>query len=170
MISRILATGFLVFGLLASGNVYAGELKVVFVDVKSAIENTTQYRNDIKHLEQIKVAKQKELESLRNKINQMDKDLLSQSMVMSPDRLAKKQQTINNMKKDFKRKLQDAQEAMTAERNRLLQGINTKFGEKIRELGKQKGYDYILTKPSVLYVKNVHNITAEVTKLLNEGK
>jgi len=170
MISRILATGFLVIGLLASANVYAGELKVVFVDVKSAIENTTQYRNDIKHLEQIKAAKQKELESLRNKINQMDKDLLSQSMVMSPDRLAKKQQTINNMKKDFKRKLQDAQEAMTAERNRLLQGINTKFGEKIRELGEQKGYDYILTKPSVLYVKNVHNITAEVTKLLNEGK
>jgi len=167
---RILATGFLVLGLLASSNVYASELKVVFVDVKSAIENTAQYQNDLKKLEKIKVAKQKELESLRNKINQMDKDLLSQPMAMSPDRLAKKQQEINGMKKDFQRQLQDAQEAMTAERNRMSQGIYTKFGKKIRELGKQKGYDYILTKPSVLYVKEAHNITAEVTKLLNEGK
>ncbi|MDQ6957033.1 MAG: OmpH family outer membrane protein, partial [Mariprofundaceae bacterium] len=137
MIFRILSAGILMFGLLVSSNVYAGELKVAFVDVKSAIENTAQYRNGLKTLEKMKVSKQKELESLRDKISQMDKDLLNQSMAMSPDRLAGKQQAINNMKKDFQRKLQDAQDAMTAERNRLLQGINTKFGAKIRELGKQ---------------------------------
>jgi len=170
MIFRVFGAGVLAFGLLVSSNVYAEELKVAFVDVKSAIENTAQYRNGLTQLEKMKTTKQKELEVLRDKISQMDKDLLSQSMAMSPDRLAGKQQAINNMKKDFQRKLQDAQDSMTAERNRLLQGINTKFGKKIRELGKQKGYDYILTKPSVLYVKNTHDITAEVTKLLNTGK
>ncbi len=170
MIFRFLSAGILMFGLLASSNVSAGELKIAFVDVKSAIENTTQYGKGLKQLENMKQTKQKELAALRDKINQMDKDLLNQSMAMSPDRLAGKQQEINNMKKDFKRKLQDAQDAMTAERNRLLQGINTKFGAKIRELGKQKGYDYILTKPAVLYVKEANNITAEVTKLLNEAK
>jgi len=142
-------------------------LNVVFVDVKSAIENTVQYRVGLKRLESIKNAKQKELELLRDQINQMDKDLLNHSMAMSPDKLSEKQREINNKKKDFQRQLQDAQEVMTTERNRLLQGINVKFGKKVRELGKKRGYDYILTKPSVLYVKDVHDITAEVTKLLD---
>jgi len=170
MIFRVLGAGVLAFGLLVSSNVYADGLKVAFVDVKSAIENTVQYSKGLKSLEKIKNTKQKELEVLRDKISQKDKDLLNQSMAMSPDRVGQKQQEINNMKRDFQRKLQDAQEAMTTERNRLLQGINTKFGKKIRELGKQKGYDYILTKPSVLYVKDIHDITAEVTKLLDTGK
>ncbi|MDQ6987365.1 MAG: OmpH family outer membrane protein [Mariprofundaceae bacterium] len=167
---RMFASAMMVIGLFTAGHAVAAEMKVVFVDVKSAIENTKQYRDGLQHLESIKNAKQKELELLRDKINQMDKDLLNQSMAMSPDRLSEKQQSINDMKKDFQRKLQDAQEAMTMERNRLLQGINTKFGKKIRELGKQKGYDYILTKPSVLYVKDTHDITAEVTKLLDVSK
>ncbi|MDQ6968755.1 MAG: OmpH family outer membrane protein [Mariprofundaceae bacterium] len=170
MIFRILGAGALAFGLLVSSTVYAGELKVAFVDINSAVQNTVQYRNIIKHLEGIKNTKQKELKSLGDKISQLDKDLLNQSMAMSPSKLAAKQQTINNMKKDYQRKLQDAQEAMTMERNRLMQGIYTKFGKKVRELGKQKGYDYILTKPSVLYVKEMYNITAEVTKLLDAGK
>lgn len=170
MIFRVLGAGILAFALLVSSAVYAEGLKVAFVDVKSAIENTVQWRNSLKHLEKVKVAKQKELESLRDRINQMDKDLLNQSMAMSPGKLTEKQQAVNNMKKDFQRKLQDAQDAMAAEQNRSTQGIYTKFGQKIRELGKQKGYDYILTKPSVLYVKDVHNITAEVTKLLDAGK
>ncbi|MDQ6971117.1 MAG: OmpH family outer membrane protein, partial [Mariprofundaceae bacterium] len=85
-------------------------------------------------------------------------------------KLSQKQQEVDDLKTDFQRKLQDAQRAMTLERNRLLQGINTKFGKKIQDFAKQKGYDYILTKPSVLYVKPVHDVTAEVTKLLDHSK
>jgi len=167
---RIFVFAMLAIGIFSSGNAVAAELKVVFVDVKSAIENTQQYRNGLQHLEKIKNIKQKELEKLRDRINQMDKDLLNQSMAMSPGKLAEKQQKINDMKKAFQRKLQDAQEAMTMERNRLLQGINMKFSKKIQALGKQKKYDYILTRPSVLYVNGAHDITADITKMLDTGK
>ncbi|GMQ99719.1 MAG: hypothetical protein BMS9Abin18_0544 [Zetaproteobacteria bacterium] len=167
---RMLMAAILAMGVFTSGQVVAAELKIGFVDVKSAIENTKQYRAGQQQLEGIKKAKQKELETLKNRITQMDKDLTSQSMAMSPDRLSRKQQDINDMKKDFKRKLQDAQEAMTLERNRILQGINTKFGKKIREFGKKNGYDFILTRSSVLYVSPSHDVTTQVTKLLDSGK
>jgi len=162
--------GILALGIFTGGQVSAAELKIGFVDVKSAIENTKQFRAGQQQLEGIKTAKQKELKGLQNRITQMDKDLTSQSMAMSPDRLSKKQHEINDMKKDFKRKLQDAQETMALERNRILQGINTKFGKKIREFGKKNGYDLILTRPSVLYVAPKHDITAQVTKILDSGK
>jgi Skp family chaperone for outer membrane proteins len=160
----------LALGVFTSGQVLAAELKIGFIDVKSAIENTKQFRAGQRQLEDIKKTKQKELEVLKDHITRMDKDLTSQSMAMSPDRLSRKQRDINDMKKDFKRKLQDAQEEMTLERNRILQGINTKFGKRIREFGKKNNYDLILTRPSVLYVAPKHNITTQITKLLDSGK
>jgi len=167
---RLLMSGVLALSLLVASEATAAELNVVFVDVKTAIENTAKFREGLQHLEGIKANKQKELESLRDKINQMDKDLLNQSMAMSPEKLSQKQQGLDDLKTDFQRKLQDAQRAMELEKNRLLQGVYTKFGEKIQEFAVKKGYDYILTKPSVLYVKPVHDVTAEVTKLLDESK
>jgi len=158
------------FCLLLTSGASAAELKIVFVDVKSAIENTVKFREGLQHLEGVKTSKQKELEGLRDKINQMDKDLLNQSMAMSPEKLSQKQQKVDDLKTDFQRKLQDAQRAMELEKNRLLQGVYTKFGKKIKEFATQKGYDYILTKPSVLYFKPELDVTAEVTKLLDEGK
>jgi len=167
---RMLMAAVLAMGVFTSGQVIAAELKIGFVDVKSAIENTKQFRAGQQQLEGIKKAKQKELKALKDRITQMDKDLASQSMAMSPDRLSRKQQDINDMKKDFKRKLQDAQETMTLERNRILQGINTKFGKKVREFGKKNSYDFILTRPSVLYVAPKNDVTTQVTKLLDTGK
>lgn len=167
---RMLMAAILALGMFTSGQVIAAELKIGFVDVKSAIENTKQYRAGQQQLEDIKKTKQKELGALKDRLTRMDKALTSQSMAMSPDRLSRKQQDINDMKKDFKRKLQDAQEMMTLERNRILQGINTKFGKKIREFGKKNHYDLILTRPSVLYVSPSYDVTAQVTKLLDSGK
>jgi outer membrane protein len=166
----MLIPGALAISLLTASAAGAAELKIVFVDVKSAIENTAQFRQGVQHLDSIKNDKQKELEGLRDKINQMDKDLMNQSMAMSPDKLSQKQQQLDDLKTDFQRKLQDAQRAMEFEKNRLLQGIYTKFGEKIKEYAVKNGYDYILTKPSVLYVKPSLDMTDQVTKLLDASK
>ncbi len=167
---RIMMTGILALGVFASGQVSAAELKIGFVDVKSAIENTKQYQTGQSQLNSLKKAKLKILKVLRDRIAQTAKALASQSMAMSPDRLSKKQRDINDMKKDLKRKLQDAQEAMALERNRILQGINTKFGKKLRTFGKKNGYDFILTRPSVIYYSAAHDVTKQVTKLLDSGK
>lgn len=167
---RIFMAGILALGIFTSGQLCAAELKIGFVDVKSAIENTKQYRVGQQQLETIKKTKMKELKVLKDRITRMNKDLNSQSMAMSPARLSMKQQTLNDMKKDFKRKLQDAQEAMSFERNRILSGINTKFGREIRAFGKKNGYDLILTRPSVLYVSPAHDVTTQVTRLLDSSK
>jgi len=167
---RIIMTGILALGVFVSGQASAAELKIGFVDVKSAIENTKQYRTGQNQLNSLKKAKQKSLKALSSRIAQMAKDLASQSMAMSPERLSRKQQDLNDMKKALKRKLQDAQEEMALERNRILSGINTKFGKKIREFGKKNGYDFILTRPAVLYYSPAHDVTQQVTKLLDTGK
>jgi len=167
---RILMAGALALGIFVGGETGAAELKLAFVDVKSAIENTKDYREGLQRLEGIKKTKQKELGALRDRIAKMEKDLFSQSMAMSPERLSRKQQGLNDLKKDFKRKQQDAQEMLLLEKTRLNRGIFKKFYDVVRNYGKKQGYDMILPKSSVLFGSSSHDVTAQVTKLLDSSK
>ncbi len=145
----------------------AAELKVGYVDVKSAVENTADYQTGIKRLESLKSKKQKELNVLLDKINQAEKDLMGQSMAMSPDRLAQKQQDLKKMRKDLSRKQQDAQEQLVAQKNRLDMSVGSKFQKVMKSYGKENGYDMIMAKSAFLYVDSKHDVTASITKLLD---
>jgi len=165
---RNLITGaFLAIAVALPATVQAADLKVGYVDVKSAVENTADYQAGIKRLEALKSKKQKELNVLLDKINQSEKDLMGQSMAMSPDRLAQKQQNLKEMRKDLSRKQQDAQEELVAEKNRLDMNVGSKFQKVMKSYGKKNGYDLIMAKSAFLYVDPKHDVTASITKLLD---
>ena len=149
---------------------HAEGMKLGYVDVKSAMENTAAYKQGMKRLESLKAQKVKELQALGEKISQSEKDMLGQSMAMSPDRLAQKQQDLKSMRTEFQRKQQDAQEALSAEQNRIQINIGSKFEKVVASYGKQGKYDMIIPKPMFLYVDPKHDVTAEITKLLDAKK
>jgi len=146
----------------------AADLKIGYVDVKSAVENTAAYQAGLKKLEALKTKKQKELDALRAKIDQAEKDLLGQSMAMSPDRLAAKQQELNEMRKSFSRTQQDAQEELVSEKNRLDMSVGSKFQAVMHDFGKSGGYDMILPSSAMFYANPKFDVTAEITKLLDK--
>lgn len=166
---RMMVAGLLAM-VLFSGQAMAAELKIAYVDVKSAIENTKAYRNGLQHLEGLKNQKQKGLDALRNKITKAEKELFNQSMAMSPDMASKKQQELNDLKKNFQRQQQDAREALMMEKNRLDQGVLRDFYEAVRAYGKSEHYDMILPTSSVIYGADAHDITAKITQILDKGK
>ncbi|ATX82337.1 periplasmic chaperone for outer membrane proteins Skp [Mariprofundus ferrinatatus] len=150
--------------------VQAEGLKIGYIDVKSAMENTADHQRGMKRLQALQDQKVKELQALGGKISQQEKDLLGQSMAMSPDRLAQKQQELKAMRTDFQRKQQDAQEALQAEQNRLQMSIGSKFEKVVGSYGKKGGFDMIIAKPVTLYINPKHDITADITKLLDAEK
>lgn len=154
----------LTFGLASA---QAEGLKVGYVDMKSALENTADHQKGMSQLKAMSAKKIKELTALGEQIRQDEKELLSQSMAMSPDRLALKQQELKQKRKVFQRKQQDAQEEISVEKNRLEMSIGKKFQDVLNEYGKQGGYDMLLAKPMFLYVDPKHDVTAEITKMLD---
>ncbi|KON47778.1 OmpH family outer membrane protein [Mariprofundus ferrooxydans] len=154
----------------AMGSATAAELKVGYVDMKSAVENTADYQQGMKRLQALQETKIKELRAMKEKIDKGEKDLLGQSMAMSPDRLAQKQQQLKEMRKDFQRSQQDAQEELGAEKNRLDVSIGAKFQKVISDYGKKGHYDMILPRPVFLYVDSKLDVTGDVTKLLDAQK
>ena len=146
---------------------HAEGLKLGYVDMKSAVENTADYQHGMKGLKALQQRKVKELQALGEKISKAEKNLLGQSMAMSPDRLSQKQQEIKAMRTNFQRKQQDAQESLAAEKNRLDMSIGSKFEKVITAFGKKGKYDMIMPKPMFLYIDPQHDVTAQITKLLD---
>lgn len=166
--SLLLAIG--VFAISSTSAQAEQAMKVGYIDMQSAINNTADYQRGMKRLRAMQEQKVKELKALGEKINQQEKSLLGQSMAMSPDRLAQKQQELKSMRTELQRKQQDAQQALSAEKNRLDMGIGAKFEKVVGNYGKEKGFDMIMPKPMFLYVNPKYDVTADITKLLDAEK
>lgn len=160
----LILSAFLLFG---QASAHAEELKIGYVDMKSAVENTRDHQAGMKKLQALQDQKIKELTVLREQIAAAEKELLSQSMAMAPDRLAMKQQALQDMQKKFQRQQQDAQEEVAVEKNRLEMSIGSKFQKVMQDYGKKHGFDFIMPKPVFLYTDPKHDVTGDITKLLD---
>lgn len=148
----------------------AAELKIAYVDLKAAIENTKRYQNGFARLQALKDQKKAELDALRKQIDQAESDIMGQSMAMSPDRLSNKQNELKELRKSFTRKQQDAQEELMAKKNELDAEVLTSFYEVVREYGKQEHFDFVLQKSSVFYADPQFDVTPKITDLLDKKK
>lgn len=168
MKKRVFA-GALLAAMISSASVaVAGETKIGVVDVRTAIQNTQAYQKGMKKIQALQAQKQKELDGLRAKIAQSEKDLMGQSMAMSPDRLAQKQQELKDLRKLFQRKQQDAQEELMGESQRLEKSIITKFYDVVRLYGKEQSFSLIIPKSTVVYTVESQDVTGEITKRLDQ--
>jgi len=154
--------------LLWSTQTLAADTKIAVVDIKTAMENTKAYAAGIKRLEALQNKKKKELESLRKRLTDLDKELQLQSMALSNDRQNAKQQELAQLKKTFDRKLQDASDELKGEKRKLDSRMIGKFYDAVRDYGKDKGFDLIIPKATTMYVADGLDITAEITKILDK--
>jgi len=70
----------------------------------------------------------------------------------------------------FQRKQLDEQEALSAENNRLDMSVGAKFQSVVTAYAKKNGFDMIMPRPMFLYVDPKHDVTADITKLLDAKK
>ena len=169
MLKKVVLTASAV-ALMGLSSVSAEAGKIGYIDVKSSVENTRAYQNGLHHLETLKSEKLKELRALKSKIDQAEKDILSQSMAMSPQRLSQKQAALKDLRKSAARKQQDAQEELVAEKNVLDQKVVSRFYKIAKQYGKDHDFDLIFPKSNMIYASDALDITPEITKLLDQKK
>jgi len=145
----------------------AGELKIAYIDIKVALENTAEYQSGMQRMNALSEAKIKQLKALKEKISQAEKDLMTQSLAMSQANLSQKQESIKIMNRDFQRMQQDAREELGAEKNRIDMASMQKFQKIVTQYGKDHHYDMIVPRPVFLYADPKHDITGDITKLLD---
>jgi len=156
-----------IFGM---ASVQAAELKIGYIDIKTALESTAEYQQGMKRLKALSDKKVKALKALKDKITQGEKELMGQSLAVSQENTSQKKQKLNEMVKKFKRMQQDAQEELSAEKNRMDLASMSKFQKVMSVYGKQNHFDLIMPKPVFIYADPRLDVTGDIIKLLDSKK
>jgi len=161
-------TGICAVLLLSSITAQAAELKIGFVDVKSAIENTMKYKDASSRLKALVSKIENELKTLKDRIQTVKSEINKGGMVWSPEKLQAKRDELTDLETSFKRKQEDGGNHVGRETRRLNEGVGEGLFNVIGQYAKDNGYDMILQKqPMVLYGQDQYDLTGEITKMLD---
>jgi len=156
--------------MLGLSSAQAAELKIGYIDIKTALESTAEYQQGMKRLKALSNSKVKSLKALKEKIDQSQKELMDQQLAMSQENLSQRQQKLKEMGKQFQRMQQDAQEALSAEKNRMDIAAMAKFQKVMVAYGKSHHFDMLMPKPVFIYADPKHDVTGDIIKLLDANK
>ena len=152
-------------GVIAAGQAYTpAKIAVInsgaFMDPKAGITRLVKAMTDLNT--EFK-PKQDELNRLTAQADTLAKDITTTANVADPKTIAQKQDQLEQLKLDIKRKGEDAQESFNRKVKTLTEPIQTDVGNALEAYAKKRGIDIIFDmsqNPNVFVFNNAVDITA----------
>ena len=155
--------------LLASGPVWAADLRIAVVDMQRALNECDAGK---KAKDQVKAKFEKAQDQLKRQREELDKardDFDKKALVLKEDQRRDMEKEFEAKSLDFKRKYEDFQRDLKRTDSELTSGIVEQLYGIVAEIGQQKGYTAIIEASSgvLLYSDKAIDITDEVIKQHN---
>jgi outer membrane protein len=152
--------------LLIATPVFASEIKLGFIDMQKAIQETAAGKKAKKELEAEYNAKKKDLEKQEADIKKMGEDLEKKSLVMAEDVRLKKQQEIQQQMRKYQELAGKSQMELQKREQENVQPIIKKLRAIIEDIAKKEDFTAILEKSeqSVMWAKKEIDLTDRVIK------
>jgi outer membrane protein len=168
---KIVFTVFTVIVLLFAFGAQAADLKIGYVDLNKALNESEAGKKAVKNLEEIFRAKQSVVEERQKEIRKLDEELAKQASILNPDSLKEKREEFEKLKRDFQRMIKDSEDEVEKKRTDFMDRIIKDLAELIRKTGEEEGYTMILEKAQsgVLYSPEKLDLTDKIIKKYNEA-
>lgn len=155
-----------------SGLSASAEVKIGFVNMQKAIQETDAGKKAKKDLEEDFNKKKKELEKREADIKKMGEDFEKRSMAMNDEARQKKQAEIQGEMRKYQEIAQKSQIDIQKRERELTQPIITKLNALIEEIAKKEDFTAILEKSeqSVMWAKSDLDLTERLVKEFNKKK
>lgn len=152
--------------LVISTGAQAADLKIGYVDMAKAIQETSAGKKAKKDLEKEFNAKKAELQKKESDLKKMNDDLEKKSAALSEEARNKKAQEIQQEVIKFQREVGESQLAIQNKERGLTKPIVEKLQEAVEKVAKEGSYTMILEKneQSVMWAKKEVDITDAVVK------
>lgn len=152
--------------LLVSFGATAAEVKIGFVDMQKAIQETGAGKKAKKELEDDFNKKKKELEKKEAEIKAKAEDFEKRSMAMNEDARMKKQGEIQSEMRKYQENAAKAQMDIQKRERDLTQPIVTKLRGILEDIAKKEDFTVILEKAenSVMWAKKDIDLTDRIIK------
>ncbi len=170
MLKTILLAIILLFSGVVANNSFAAELKIGYVDLNKALNDSKRGREAKAELEALVREKQSQIDELEKKINNQRAEFEKQAGALSEQARQEKQSQIEKAIQDYQRLVQEAQSEIEKKRRDLTTNIIKELKDIIEEIGKKEGYAIILESSEglILYSKEGLDLTNRIIKIYDE--
>jgi len=162
--------GLILLGWLGSG--WAAELKIAYVDIQRAINESNAGKDakkaitkDVEKFQRLVADKQRELQTMKESFEK-------QALMLTPDARANKEKEYQNKLREFQRWGEDTQNELNQKRMEIERNISIALVKVIQKLGADEGYTLVLEKNEniVLFVSKTIDITDRAIKAFDAQK
>ncbi len=165
-----LMSAVLLAGLGMASTASAEDLKIGYVDLRRALDNTEKGQQAKQKLQQEIRSKQKKLNKKKQKIKELKKELQSQSMALSQKAKRKKQKQLRKRMARLQRMYMKLQRKLTKKEASKTKELFDEMRGVVEKIAEEKGYDLVLEKgeTTVLYGEDAIDLTDELIERYKE--
>ncbi len=167
MIRQLFGFGALALGLAAMA--HAQQQKVGTINVQSALVATKEGQKAAAELESKAGPKRKEIEAKQNEINSLKDQLQKGANTLSDAAKNDLYRTIDQKTKSLNREMQDAEDEMQQESNKVLSQLSQKLLAEIKKYAAEHGYTLVIDisnpQTPVLVASDAFDITRDIIAL-----
>lgn len=148
----------------------AAEMKIGYVDLNKALNESEEGKKAVKTLEDLFKSKQSVVDEKRTEFNKLNEELQKQSSVLSQDAMKGKIEERDKLGREFQRMIKDAEDEVNKKRADFMDRILKDLSDIIRKTGQEEGYTVIFEKgeSGIMYSPETLDITDKVIKKYNE--
>lgn len=148
------------------------DVKIGFVDMQKAIQETAAGKKAKKELEEDFNKKKKELEKKEADIKKMGEDFEKRSMAMNEDARMKKQNEIQGEMRKYQENAAKSQMEIQKRERELTQPIVTRLHDILDNIARKEDFTVILekTENSVMFAKKDIDLTDRIVKEYDSSK
>lgn len=149
---------------------HAADLKIGYVDLNKALNESESGKKAKKILEDMINSKQSVIAKKEDEIKTLKEEFDKQSSVLTPEAVKEKQEQLNKLMREGQRMVNDFQEEIKKKETELTQEIQKDLIDLVNKLGKDEGYTFIFEKGTsgMIYSQKELDITDKVIKKYNE--
>ncbi len=150
------------------------QVKIRYVDSQRILNEYPEAQAVQKKLDEIRAGYEAEFNQLLKKYDELNKELESQSLLLSPEKKAEKERELQQLAsqiEQYRYEKLGPQGEFYKKNLDLTQPLYDKIQQVIRRVGEQEGYDLILdvAQGVVLYAKPEYDITDRILEELNKS-
>ncbi len=166
--TRILQ-GLLLGGLLIAGPASA-EMKVGFLDVSRVAEESPQYAEARKSLQRELEKRENDLRAKAEQLSKLEEKFKRDSAVMGESELQRLERDILSRQRKLKNSRDEYRDELSLRQNEERKKLLREVAEVVRKIGKEEGFDLILTPESVAYFNPKIDISDKVLSRLKNSR
>ena len=150
-------------------NAFAQQVKFAVVDVQRAVMETEDGLRAQATLKKFFDKRQQELDAKQTELQKQREDIEKQSKVLSQQALQKRMEDWQKQMVELQTVFVEYNKELQKKQGELTQPIYGKIMGLLRRLAAQDGYDAILEKQAVPYLRNDLDLTDRVIQMYNGG-